>query len=372
MLRSLLISRRQFTQLSAAFMGSSMIPSALANNSTSAKENGFWVPEEREPHLRTFMQWPVSRQVYVDSLTLDMVQQNIADIANTIVEFEPVIMLMDQEFSNEARRKLSQQIEIWDIPTDDLWCRDSGPLFVINDKGEQAVSHMNFNGWGNKQVHRNDGRIAARIAERLGLPLFDNGIVGEPGGIETDGEGTLLAHESCWVNDNRNSVPYAEIEAKLLSAYGDDKMIWAPGVKGLDITDDHIDALARFVKPGHILIQLPESPDDFPPFSESAFLTHDIINAATDARGRKFEITVIPTPVDVRVDSEDFLASYVNYYVCNGAVISAQFGDRETDEEAFKTLAELYPDREVIALNIDPLGGSGGGIHCATQQQPAT
>lgn len=331
----------------------------------------FWMPEERDPHERTFMQWPVSKKVHPDPVFLNMLQQSIADVANAIAEFEPVVMLMDKRFENSARRKLSDDVEIWKIPTDDLWCRDAGPCFVRNDAGDLAVSHFNFNGWGGKQVHGNDGKIAGAIAERLGLKLLDNGLVGEPGGLESDGEGTIIAHESSWVIDNRNSGSRAEVEAMILEAVGGQKMIWAPGVKGKDITDYHIDALARFTEPGTILIQLPDEADaEEDVFAASAYETHDILAVASDVDGKKFEIVVLPQPYDIRIKAEDFVASYVNYYVCNGAVIAAQFGDRAVDAEAKQTLGELYPDREIVMLNVDPIGECGGGIHCATQQQP--
>jgi len=335
------------------------------------KHNDFWMPEDRDPHERTFMQWPVSKEVHPDPEFLDMLQQSIADVANAIAEFEPVVMLMDQKFEKLARRKLSDSVEIWNIPTDDLWCRDAGPCFVRNEAGDLAVSHFNFNGWGNKQVHGNDGKIAAAIAERLELRLLDNGLVGEPGGLESDGEGTVIAHESSWVIDNRNPGSRAEIEAKILEAVGGEKMIWAPGVKDKDITDYHIDALARFTEQGTILIQLPDEADvDDDPFAAAAYETHDILAAVTDADGQKFEIVVLPQPYDIRVKAADFVASYVNYYVCNGAVIAAEFGDEEADAEAKETIGELYPDREIVMLNVDPIGECGGGIHCATQQQP--
>lgn len=337
----------------------------------TVRSAGFRMPEETERHERTFMQWPVSRKVHPDGVFLDMLQQTIADIANTIVAFEPVVMLMDKRFAQKARGKLADAVEIWDIATDDLWCRDSGPVFVRDKAGSLAISHLNFNGWGGKQVHGNDGKVAKRVAQRLELPVFDNGLVGEAGGVESDGLGTLIAHESSWVNRNRNKGTRAEIEAQLLDALGADKLIWAPGIKGADITDYHIDALARFVEPGVVVIQLPERPDRRDPWSIAAFETHDILEAATDHRGRTLDLVVVPEPYDTRVRSDDFVASYVNYYVCNGAVISAEFGDVEADGEARSTLAELYPDREIVSLNVDPLGETGGGIHCATQQQPA-
>ena len=192
-------------------------------------------------------------------------------------------MLMDESFAARARRKLSAKIEIWTIPTDDLWCRDAGPLFVRSASGGLAVANLNFNGWGDKQPHKHDGKVAERVAARLGLPLIDSGVVGEAGGVESDGAGTLIAHASSWVINNRNHISKAEIERRLLQALGAEKMIWAPGVKGGDITDYHIDALARFVRPGHVLIQMPDAPQRGDPWSAAAFETYDILARSTDA-----------------------------------------------------------------------------------------
>ncbi len=166
------------------------------------------------------MQWPVSSKVYPDKYFLSDLQQIIANVANTISEFEPVIMLMAQRYQSAARQLLSAAVEVWDVPTDDLWARDSGPAFVVNASGKLAVQHFNFNGWGDKQVHKNDGQVARLVAQRLGLPLLENGLVGEPGGIEFDGHGTLIAHESSWINPNRNDGSKSEISDKLLEAYG--------------------------------------------------------------------------------------------------------------------------------------------------------
>ncbi|MEP2760109.1 MAG: agmatine deiminase family protein [Hyphomicrobiales bacterium] len=328
------------------------------------------MPEEAEPHLRTFMQWPVNPKIHPDVIFLNMLQQSIADVANTIAEFEPVVMLMDKEQRSAAQPRLSANVEIWDVPTDDLWCRDSGPLFVRNHSGDLAVSQLNFNGWGGKQTHDNDGQIAGRIASILELPVFNSGLVGEAGGVESDGAGTLIAHESSWVNTNRNSHSKTQIERQLLQALGGSKVIWAPGVAGADITDYHIDSLARFSSPGVVVVQLPDAIDRNDPWSIAAFETYEILKNATDNTGENIQLVIIPEPYDTRIKSADFVASYVNYYVCNGAVIVAQFGDRETDSEAVRILKLLYPGREVVPLNVDPIGETGGGIHCATQQQP--
>ena len=364
-----MITRRSLLQHGACAAGFNLMAgSALA--APSAKMHGFRYPEEAGPHERTFMQWPVSRKVYDDAVFLEMLQKTIAVIANSISGFEPVVMLMDKSHQMQARKLLGAAVEIWDIATDDLWARDSGPSFVINTSGAIALTQFNFNGWGNKQVHGNDGKIAAKIAERLGLQIFDNGLVGEAGGVESDGAGTLIAHESSWVNPNRNKGGREQVEKLLLEAMGGERMIWAPGIKGADITDDHIDALARFVKPGMVVLQLPDEVDPNDPWSRSAFETYDILVANTDYSKRAMELVLLPEPVNIRVKSDDFVASYVNYYVCNGAVIASNFGDKNADAEAAATLAKLYPDREIVVLNTDPVGEVGGGIHCATHQQP--
>lgn len=364
-----MMSRRSLFRSAAAAGGLSLwCGSALG--AQSAASAGFWYPEETDPHERTFMQWPVNRKVHEDPDFLADLQGTIADIANTIAEFEPVVMLAAKDHHKAIRKQVSGAVELWDIPTDDLWCRDSGPSFVIDGKGGLAVTQFNFNGWGGKQVHGNDGLIAARVAERMGLKVFDAGLVGEAGGVETDGHGTLIAHESTFINKNRNKGDKARVEAMLLATMGAKKTIWAPGIKGADITDYHIDALARFVKPGQVLIQIGEKVDPDDPWSVAAARTYDILAAATDARGKKLELVELPEPYDIRVDSPDFVSSYVNYYVCNGGVIAAQFGDRDADREAARILRKLYPGREVVMLNIDAVGEVGGGIHCATHEQP--
>jgi agmatine deiminase len=308
----------------------------------------------------------VSRQVHPDAIFLDILQETIADIANTIAAFEPVVLLAAAEHHAAARNLLGAGVTLWDIPTEDLWARDSGPIVVRDGQGNRAVRHIRFNGWGNRQVHAADGRIAERMAGRLGLPLLASPLVGEAGGVEQDGHGLIIAHESSWVHDNRNpGLTRDEIGAALIEAYGADRLIWAPGLRDLDITDYHIDSLARLTGPGRVLVNLPQDPDPDDPFHRAALETTDILRAAG------LEIDVIPEPVRRRVDAEDFVASYANFYLCNGAVIAAQFGDRDIDAIAVAALQRHFPGREVVTLNVDALGEIGGGIHCATHEVPA-
>ena len=323
------------------------------------------VPAEWTPHERTFMQWPASLDTYEDAAFLDWVQQTIAEIANTISEFEPVTLLMDARHIPGARRLVSERVEIWDIPTEDLWCRDSGPLFAVRNKKDLVVSHIAFNGWGNRQGHRHDAKVAERIAKLLGMDVVPSGVVGEAGGVDHDGDRLLIAHESSWVHNNRNpGLQRDEIGARLLKAYGADTIIWAPGVRDMDITDYHIDGLARFTAPNRILITLPRSPDPWDPFHRAAAETHDRLIAAS------VNVDVIHDPIRPRMTEEDFVASYANFYICNGAVIAPEFGDRDFDEAAAAALRTHFPGREIVTLNVDALGLTGGGIHCATQQMP--
>lgn len=357
------MNRRQLLKSSLVIGATGMfgLPAYAGENAS------FFVPPEEDPHELTFMQWPTDAYGDGDTEALAELQQTIADIANAIADFEPVILLADGALHRQIRRMLSENVELWDIPTDDLWCRDSGPLFGKKADGSLVVSQIQFNSWGGRYNLSNDVLIARRVAERLGLEIMPSGIIGEPGGAEQSGYGLLLAHESSWVNDNRNTGwSRAEIEKGLLAAYGADKMIWAKGVKGQDVTDYHIDSLARFTGPDTVLMNLPDEPNMDDPFHVAAIETYEILKA------EGLQIDVIPDPVSHRVQEDDFVASYANYFVCNGAVIAAQFGDGETDAIAKKALQKHYPGREVVTLDVDALGYVGGGIHCATQQMPVS
>jgi agmatine deiminase len=342
------------------------------------------MPAEDAPHDRTWMCWPSSKGVWGSDLT--GVQDAILEIALTIAEFEPVSLLA-RSTETAAVRRLVKGVEVIDAPVDDLWARDTLPNFLIrrqtNGTIQLGASHARFNGWGGKQISSGDTQLAALVAKRLGIALADSGLTGEGGGIEVDGTGTVLAAASSWVNSNRNpGRTRAQIEKSILMMLGAQRMIWVDGLAGHDITDGHIDTLARFVNPSTILVDKPAFDDPGDPWVRVATRTRQQIQQARTAKldgprtgpgtasSSRYKVVEIVQPTTIRGTGDDFLSTYMNYYVCNGGVIAPQFGDAKADAAARKVLESLFPDRDVVQLNIDALAAGGGGIHCATQQQP--
>ncbi|MFJ5234120.1 agmatine/peptidylarginine deiminase [Kitasatospora sp. NPDC088391] len=330
------------------------------------------VPAEDVRHTRTWMAWPDSTAIWKTKLS--GVQSNIALIARTVAKYEPVVMCANPASAAKARSMCGSAVTVIDtVPVDDCWMRDTGAVFRTNGAGGLDAVGLNFNGWGNRQTHAKDALVAQRIAAYVGVPFTAAaGIVAEGGAIEQDGAGTLMATRSSILNDNRNpGRTQAQLEAAMCTAYGASKVVWFAGIKGQDITDDHVDATSRFLAGGG-LVQMPLA-SDTDAWAQDARQQYQILSTATNAAGNTVPVTKLQGPdyYKIRSTSADFVAAYANYYVCNGAVISAQFGDTAADSAARATLARLFPGRVVEQLNIDYLGAGGGGIHCVTQQQPA-
>ncbi|WP_084699772.1 agmatine deiminase family protein [Streptacidiphilus anmyonensis] len=322
------------------------------------------------PHARTWMSWPASRSVW--GRQLDGVQQDIALIARTVARFEPVTLCAPDERAAVAARALcGDRVEvISSIPTDDLWMRDTCAAFRRTPRGSLDAVGLNFNGWGRKQAHDRDAAVARAVAAREGLPFEAAAFVGEAGAVETDGDGTVMATESSLVNRNRNrGMSRDEIERAVLDAYGADRMIWVRGVKGRDITDDHIDVTSRFVRPGVVMVQVPPA-DRHDVWARDAREQLALLESAVDARGRRLQVIRVDGPERVRSRKSTFVDSYLNFHLVNGGVVTAQFGDVVKDEEARQALAAAFPGREVVQLDVDRLMAGGGGIHCSTMQQP--
>jgi agmatine deiminase len=214
--------------------------------------------------------------------------------------------------------------------------------------------------------------VARFVCARAGVESLPSDLILEGGGIEVDGEGTAIITESCVLNDNRNpGWSKADVEAELGALLGLEKIIWLPGIAGKDITDGHTDFYARFARPGVVVAGFDPDPESFDHDVTARHL--DILESATDAKGRSLEVVVLEAPSTVRpeFESDDFAAGYINFYVCNGAVIAPEFGDPEADGAARQELERLFPDRQVVQINIDAIAAGGGGIHCTTQQEPA-
>jgi agmatine deiminase len=368
------LTRRSFLgalglSVAGCAVGSDLSNPTDATAATAATEPSWSVPGESVRHRRTWMAWPSSRDIW--GRYLQGVQRDVALVARTIAQYEPVIMCANPGAATRARSLCGHSVRVvTSIPVDDCWMRDSGPIFRTSVRGKVDTIGLNFNGWGGKQTVTRDQYVAKRVARRTNHPWARAAFVGEGGAIETDGDGTVMATESSLVNDNRNpGMSKAEIEAAVLAAYGATKMLWVPGIRGRDITDDHIDATSRFIRPGVVLVQVPPA-SRTDGWARDARKQFDVLSNSTDAQGRSLTVIPLAGPNSVRSNYRGFLDSYVNFALAKGVVITAQFGDEATDRACRHTLRRAFPRRTVVQLNVDRLHAGGGGIHCITQQEP--
>jgi len=341
----------------------------------SPAESGFFLPSAEVAHERTWMAWPAREDVW--GSLLPGARRDIAAIARAIARFEPVWLIARPEQAASAAAACGAGVEIVEIVNDDCWMRDMGPLFLVNGRGHVAGLGLNFNGWGHKQVHGNDAKVAREVTALLGFPFFKAPFVSEGGAIEVDGLGSVLCTESSIINPNRNrGKTKAQLTEELLGTLGAKKVLWLPGLAGHDITDDHIDGLARFVRtglPARVVVDQPADPNATDVWATSERQLLKRLEHMTDAQNRR--LTCLTSRESQTIPSGEtpgvFVNVYVNWYTCNGAVLLPAFGDRKADSAARSLVAGLYPGREVVQLRIDTLAEGGGGIHCVTQQEPA-
>ncbi|MDE2417829.1 MAG: agmatine deiminase family protein [Burkholderiales bacterium] len=365
-----MLNRRTTMKSWSAMAASALLGTGQQAVAVTARQGLAYMPDEGEPHLRTWMAFGASKEIWGRKL-LPEVQRNLASIALAIARYEPVSMLVRAADMPLAQKLMGAKVELVVCPHDDLWMRDIGPVFVVTKSGEKAGVDFNFNGWGQKQEYAQDAAVAGFVARRAGVPRTETRLVLEGGGIEVDGQGTAIITESCVVNDNRNpAVSKAQCELELKRLLALEKIIWLPGIKGRDITDGHTDFYARFARPGVVMAGYDPDPASFDHAVTQRHL--DILRNATDAAGRTLDVRVLEAPSKVReaFANNDFAAGYINFYVCNGAVIAPEFGDPRTDAAAKRELQKVFPGREVVQLNIDGIAAGGGGIHCTTQQEP--
>jgi agmatine deiminase len=354
-------TRRQF--LTAA----SLLGATSAFGAATGRQR---MPEEAEPHARTWMAFGPSENIWGRKL-LGEVRRNLVTLANAIARHEPVSLLVRPEEIALVGAWVSPGVTLIPCPLDDLWVRDTGPTFVQQADGQLGAVDFNFNAWGRKQPHAHDAGVARLVAQTAGVPRLGTPLVMEGGCIEVDGQGTAIVTESCVLNANRNpGLSKARCEDLLMPLLGLDRIIWLPGIKGKDITDGHTDFYARFASPGVVLAGLEPDPDSH---EHELTLHHlELLRQARDAKGRRLTVWTLEAPTTTRpaFETPEFAAGYMGFYVCNGAVMMQGFGDVTADRSARQTLARAFAGRHIEQLDLDGLAAGGGSIHCATQQQP--
>lgn len=334
------------------------------------------MPAETAPQERIWMAFPRENAALGQSASEQEAGYAAwAAVANTIVGFEPVTMIVDPTETVRARSLLDGEIEIVERTIDDFWLRDSGPTFVTAEDGSLAAVDWIFNGWGANTwtSAANDRELARFIAGLIGVPVISSLLVNEGGGIHVDGEGTVLLTDTVQLDPNRN--PHADrsrVEAEMARVLGTEKAIWLPRGLTRDYetfgTRGHVDIVATMPSPGTILLHDQRNPAH--PDHRVTAEIRAILAGARDARGRTFEIVDLPAP-DTLSDEHGFVDwSYVNHLVVNDGVIACGFGEEKADAHAREVLAAAYPGRRVVTVDARELFARGGGIHCITQQQP--
>jgi agmatine deiminase len=331
----------------------------------------FVMPAEWAPHERTWMAWPTSGYTLGDTPELaDEARGCWAAVANAIVAYEPVTMVVDPSDVETARTWLDPAVNILEAPLDDAWMRDIGPTFVRDTGGKLAGVNWIFNGWGAQHWASwdKDAEIAQTILNSTNTPAVTSPMVNEGGGIHVDGQGTVMITTTVQLDPGRNpNWSHQQVEEELARTLGAQRVIWMPRGLTRDYdefgTRGHIDIVACFADEKTVLVH-DQLNQEHPDYWVSTEVKRVLENYP--------EYTVISVPApEVLQDEEDWVDySYINHYVCNGAVILCAFDD-PGDQRAKKILEKAYPGREIVLVDARPLFARGGGIHCITQQQPA-
>lgn len=329
------------------------------------------MPAEWEPHERCLMAWPCRAELW--GPVLADAKRDYAAMANAIAALEPVLMVARPGDGAEARAACAGEVEVIELPIDDSWLRDSGPIVLRGAAGQRAAACFCFNAWGEKfRPYDEDAQIARRLAERLGLPAFEAPLVLEGGSICADGEGTLLTTEQCLLHPSRNpSLGREEIEQALRDYLGVEKVVWlGQGLVEDRDTDGHVDLIAAFTAPGKVLLQT--VPDESDPNWERCQDNLARLRGARGARGRKLEVVELPLLPRTEVAGEPVAVGPLNLYLANGAAI-VPVHDGAPDQRAaiLSAIASAFPGREVVPVPGAVLAYGGGGPHCITQQVPA-
>ncbi|MEX2263746.1 MAG: agmatine deiminase family protein [Bryobacteraceae bacterium] len=331
---------------------------------------GFRMPAEWEPHEATWIAWPHNRDDWPGKF--QAVPWVYADIVRRLAKVERVrILAQDEDAERNARRYLKKAdvemgaVEFFHHPTDRVWTRDFGPIFVKNRAGEVAITNWRFNGWAKYDNWKKDNEAPGAIAARLGLREWKLDLVLEGGSIDVNGHGILLTTEECLLSPVQARNPgvfRSEIERQMREYLGIRKVVWlGRGIAG-DDTHGHVDDLARFITADTVAIASERDRSD--PNYEP--LRDNLLRLRTEP----LNVVTLPMPEPVIFDGQRLPASYANFYIANRLVLVPTFNDAN-DRVALDTLARLFPGREVVGIHSTDLVWGLGTLHCMTQQQPA-
>ncbi len=344
------------------------------------------MPAEWEPHEATWLAWPHNPEDWPGKF--QPIPWVYAEIVRLLAAREQVHVLVNDARAEKRARGILRRaganlnrvrFHLW--PTDRVWTRDSGPIFVRNAEGRVALTNWRFNAWAKYPDWHLDDQLPSRVAALLGLPewqpsaLLEDGraqrLVLEGGSIDTNGQGTLLTTEECLLSpvQQRNpGVSRAQMERAFHDYLGIDQVLWLNrGVAG-DDTHGHVDDISRFVGPTTIVTAVePDTTDpNHAPLAENLAR----LQAARTLDGKPFTLVELPLPRPVVFRGQRLPASYANFYLANGLVLVPTFHD-PNDRVALNILAEVFPGREVIGIHSVDLIWGLGALHCMTQQQPA-
>jgi len=318
-------------------------------------------------------------------------QHAFAAVATAIAQFEPVTMGVSQQQFVNARRMLPDSVRVIELSHDDAWMRDCGPTFVVNDHRTVRGIDWDFNAWGGLDgglyfPWDQDDLVARKVLEIERVDRYKANLVMEGGSIHVDGDGTCLTTKECLLNPNRNPrLSQAEIEEYLRQYLNVERIIWLERGVYQDETSGHVDNLCCFVRPA--VVALTWTDDQSDPQHDISAQAYEQLRAATDARGRKFEIHKIYQPKPIHItheESEDIdtvegtlprkagdrlAGSYINFYIANGGIVMPTFND-PNDQAAVATLHRLFSERRVVGVPAHEILLGGGNIHCITQQLP--
>jgi len=341
------------------------------------REQGFFFPAEWHPHVATWLTFPHNDHSWQGDKLVRMRPQYLQFI-KALSQGERVrINAHDVHLKAEIIRWLSEagvnlaRIDVLVNPTNDAWCRDHGPAFLVNPATRQRmVVNWGYNAWGGKYPpYDADDALPARIAEHLGLPCVSPGIVMEGGSVEFNGAGTVLTSKSCLLNPNRNPhLSQAQIERYLQDFYGVEQVLWVEGGIVGDDTDGHIDDTARFVNEDTVVACVETNPDD--ENFDSLRTNLRLLNQMRLPSGKPLNVIELPMPKAVVVDGFRTPGSYANFLICNAGVIVPVFNNPH-DQQGVDILEKAFPGKKIIPLLADDIIWGQGSFHCLSQQEPA-